>query len=70
MKFIQTFESYLEGCKQPLYHVTRNLLGILNSDMLKCSRTADDENAICVTRSLTYLTNFVKLKIPRLPISW
>lgn len=54
MIYIKTYESYLKGGHQPLYHITRNLLNILKDDILKTSKTADSENAICFTRSSTY----------------
>ena len=35
-KFIEfTNESYLEGSRQPIYHITRHLYDILKTDLLK-----------------------------------
>jgi len=55
MKYVLTFESYLLGSRQPLYHATNYaLVDILESDILKTSTTADKQKAICLTRSSTY----------------
>jgi len=35
MDYIKAFESYLEGGRAPLYHFTRELTAILESDKLK-----------------------------------
>jgi len=47
-------ESYLEGGRQPLYHYTRNLKDILETDILKTHKAADNEISISFTRSLYY----------------
>lgn len=62
MKHINNFddyisEAYLKGSKQPLYHVTRNLEAILETDYLKISKPAygyGDKKSISVTRSNIY----------------
>jgi hypothetical protein len=65
-------ESYLKGSRQPLYHYTSNLFdkffgtGIISSDMLKVSGTADDTNAICATRNIDYKFDNIGYKAPHL----
>jgi hypothetical protein len=42
MDYIKTFESYLEGGRAPLYHFTRGLIPILESDKLKPGMSVED----------------------------
>lgn len=60
---IQTFvefieESYLEGSRQPLYHLTTRLGAILDSDLLKCGKptrsTHGKDKSISVTRNIDF----------------
>jgi hypothetical protein len=60
---IQTFvefieESYLEGSRQPLYHLTYRLGAILDSDLLKCGKpsrsTHGKDKSISVTRNIDF----------------
>jgi hypothetical protein len=60
---IQTFvefidESYLEGSRQPLYHLTYRLGAILDSDLLKCGKPARSthgkDRSISVTRNIDF----------------
>ena len=51
-------ESYLEGSRQPLYHLTYRLVYILDSDLLKCGKpsraTHGKDKSISVTRNIDF----------------
>ena len=57
------FESYLEGGRQPLYHYTHNLNGIMKTDMLKTHRASDKEISISFTRSSYYEEGKTNIRI-------
>jgi hypothetical protein len=40
--YVQTFESYLKGGRQPLYHFTRRVFNIIESDMLRLGMSIFD----------------------------
>lgn len=58
-------ESYLKGGRHLLYHFTRStyIKSILKDDTLKISRTADDEQAICFTRSSYFQDHSSSIRI-------
>lgn len=51
-------ESYLEGSRQPIYHITYKLISILQTDLLKCgkpSRTSHGKDkSISLTRNIDF----------------
>ena len=58
-KFIEfTNESYLEGSRQPIYHITRHLYDILKTDLLKCNKPArtshGKDKSISLTRNIDF----------------
>ena len=58
-KFIQFIEeSYLEGSRQPLYHLTGRLYSILETDLLKCGKPAKNshgsDKSISLTRNIDF----------------
>ena len=63
MNNIKTFsefinESYLEGSRQPLYHLTHRLESILLTDLLKCGKPSKPShgnfNSISLTRNIDF----------------
>ena len=57
MKFLHTFESYLVGARQPLYHFTFNLKSILKTNTIIAQKgfyPDRTKKAICLTRFKGY----------------
>lgn len=52
MLYLQTFESYLEGARAPLYHFANDLYNLIQDDVLNLGQPSYPKNskAICLTR--------------------
>lgn len=60
MLYLQTFESYLEGARAPLYHFAKDLYNLLKDDILNLGQPSYPKNrkAICLTRYKGYTEAF------------